>query len=65
MLTLLVVGTIAYRAIVLSSESSRWARHSREILVTLQNLRAANENIDSDTWGLGMPDFPLKVAALV
>jgi PAS domain S-box-containing protein len=47
LLTLLVVGAISYRAMVVSSESARWVRHTHEVLENLQNLRFEMESIES------------------
>jgi PAS domain S-box-containing protein len=45
--TLLIVGAVSYRAMVVSSESDRWVRHSHEVLENLQDLRLAMERIES------------------
>jgi PAS domain S-box-containing protein len=45
--TLLIVGAVSYRGMVVSSESDRWVRHTHEVLENLQDLRLAMENIES------------------
>src|SRR5271155_3741916 len=46
-LTLLVVGAISYRGMVVSSESDRWVRHTHEVLENLQNLISAMLSVES------------------
>ena len=48
---LLVVGALSYRAVVVSSESDRWVRHTHEVLETLQDLRFALESVESSVRG--------------
>ena len=48
---LLVVGAFSYRSIVVSSESDRWVRHTYEVLVKLQELRVAMEDVESSSRG--------------
>ena len=50
-LTLLVVGVVAYRNAIVSNESNKWGRHTHEVLDTLQDLRFAMESIQSNTRG--------------
>src|ERR1700687_3521765 len=50
-LTLLVVGAISYRGMVLSSESNRLVRHTHEVLESLQDLLFEMENIESSDRG--------------
>jgi diguanylate cyclase (GGDEF)-like protein/PAS domain S-box-containing protein len=45
--TLLVLGAVSYRAMVLSRESDRSVRHTHEVLEHLQALLSAVENIES------------------
>jgi CHASE3 domain sensor protein len=47
MAALLVVGTVAYRSDLASSESAQWAQHTNEVLEHLANLRLGMENIAS------------------
>jgi diguanylate cyclase (GGDEF)-like protein len=47
MALLLIVGIVAYRSVLASSESARWAQHTNEVLEHLANLRLAVENIES------------------
>jgi diguanylate cyclase (GGDEF)-like protein/PAS domain S-box-containing protein len=46
-LTLLVVGAVSYRSIVVSEESERWVRHTHEVLQNLQELLAELRSIES------------------
>jgi CHASE3 domain sensor protein len=57
MTALLIVGIVAYRSIVASSESAQWARHTNEVLEHLANLRLGMENIEN-----GYRDFTLSGA---
>ena len=47
LLTLLLAGGMSYRAIVVSSESDRWVRHTHVVLQELQNLLLAMETVQS------------------
>jgi diguanylate cyclase (GGDEF)-like protein/PAS domain S-box-containing protein len=51
MLTLLVVGAISYRGIVVSRESARWVDHTHEVLESVQDLVFAVESIESSSQG--------------
>jgi len=55
MALLLIVGIVAYRSILASSESARWAQHTNEVLEHLANPRLGAENIES-----GYRDFALS-----
>jgi CHASE3 domain sensor protein len=44
---LLVVGAIAYRSLIVSSESAHRAQHTNEVIEHLAKLRLAMENIES------------------
>jgi diguanylate cyclase (GGDEF)-like protein len=57
MVVLLVVGIIAYRSVIASSESAQWAQHTNEVLEHLANLRLGVESIES-----GYRDFALSGA---
>src|SRR3979490_779034 len=57
MTVLLIVGIVAYRSVVASSESARWAQHTNEVLEHLANLRLGTENIEN-----GYRDFALSGA---
>ena len=57
MAVLLVVGIIAYRSVLASSESARWAQHTNEVLEHLANLRLGVESIEN-----GYRDFALSGA---
>ena len=50
-LALLIVGAASYRALVVSSASTRWVRHTHDVLETLQDLQFAMESIDSSSRG--------------
>ncbi len=50
-LVLLIVGAISYRAMVVSSESDRWVRHTHEVLESLQSLLSAMESLESNARG--------------
>ncbi|MGA9555312.1 MAG: PAS domain S-box protein [Terriglobales bacterium] len=49
--TLLVVGAISYRAMVVSSESDRWLRHTHEVIAELRELRLAMETVEANCRG--------------
>jgi diguanylate cyclase (GGDEF)-like protein len=49
MLTLLLMGVLSYRWMVLSDESDQWVRHSQEVLTNIQNLRLAMESLRSSS----------------
>jgi diguanylate cyclase (GGDEF)-like protein len=55
MTVLLIVGIVAYRSVLASSESAQWAQHTNEVLEHLANLRLGMENIES-----GYRDFALS-----
>src|ERR1700722_3907353 len=54
---LLIVGIVAYRSVLASSASARWAQHTNEVLEHLAKLRLGMENIES-----GYRDFALSGA---
>ena len=54
MLTLLVVGAISYRDMVVSRESARWVSHSYEVLESIHNLVFAVESIGSNAHGFAL-----------
>jgi PAS domain S-box-containing protein len=45
--TLLLVGAVSYRGIVVSSESNQWVRHTDDVLANLQDLRLAMASSES------------------
>lgn len=49
MLTLLLMGVLSYRWMVLSDESDQWVRHTHEVLTSIQNLRLAMESLRSSS----------------
>jgi PAS domain S-box-containing protein len=49
--TLLVVGAISYRAMVVSSASDRWLRHTHEVIGDLRELRLAMETVEANCRG--------------
>jgi diguanylate cyclase (GGDEF)-like protein/PAS domain S-box-containing protein len=53
-LALLVVGTISYRAIIVTSESDRWVQHTYEVLGNLNKLLAAMETIQASYRGFAL-----------
>jgi diguanylate cyclase (GGDEF)-like protein len=57
MTALLIVGIVAYRSVVASSESAQWAQHTNEVLEHLANLRLGMENIEN-----GYRDYALSGA---
>src|SRR5580698_7390322 len=55
MAVLLVIGIVAYRSVLASSDSARWAQHTNEVLEHLANLRLGVETIEN-----GYRDFALS-----
>src|SRR3984893_6511750 len=53
-LTLLVVGAVSYRGMVVSRESDRWVRHTHEVIENLQDLLLAMEGIESSYRGFAL-----------
>ena len=53
-LTLLIAGGMSYRAIVVSSESDRWVRHTHEVLETLEDLLSTMRSIESSNRGFAL-----------
>jgi CHASE3 domain sensor protein len=51
MLTLLLMGSLSYRWMVVSDASDRWARHSHDVLAKIQDLALAMESIESASRG--------------
>jgi PAS domain S-box-containing protein len=51
---LLVVGGLAYRSIVVTSESEGWVRHTHEVLENLAKLQLAMETIASSVRGYSL-----------
>jgi diguanylate cyclase (GGDEF)-like protein len=45
---LLVVSLVAYRSVVVSTDSARWIQHSGQVLEHLTALRLAMENVESE-----------------
>src|SRR5450432_1768454 len=54
MLTLLVVGAISLRGIVVSRESARWVSHTHKVLESIQDLVFAVEGIESNSRGFAL-----------
>jgi PAS domain S-box-containing protein len=52
---LFAVGTVAYRSVIASNESTRWTQHTHEVLEHIAGLRSAMESVDS-----GYRDFALS-----
>jgi diguanylate cyclase (GGDEF)-like protein/PAS domain S-box-containing protein len=42
---LLVVGSLAYRSVIATNESNRWAQHTQEVLENLEGVRSAAATI--------------------
>ena len=53
-LTLLVVGAVSYRSMVVSRESDRWVRHTHEVIENLQDLLLAMEGMESSYRGFAL-----------
>jgi diguanylate cyclase (GGDEF)-like protein/PAS domain S-box-containing protein len=53
-LILLIAGGMSYRAVVVSSESDRWVRHTHEVLETLQDLLSTMRSIESSSRGFAL-----------
>ncbi len=53
-LTLVVVGVISYRGIVVSNESDHWVRHTHEVLENLQDLSLAMQSLESNYRGFAL-----------
>jgi PAS domain S-box-containing protein len=51
MLTLLLMGLLSYRWMVVSDESDRWVRHTHDVLGNIQDLALAMESIESASRG--------------
>jgi PAS domain S-box-containing protein len=56
LLTLLVTGAMSYRAVVVSTESSRWVRHTNEVLGKIYNLLFTMKSIESEVRGFLLTD---------
>jgi CHASE3 domain sensor protein len=54
MLTLLVVGAISYRGMVVSRDGARWVSHTHEVLESVQDLVLAVESIESNSLGFAL-----------
>ena len=50
-LALLIVGAASYRGLAVSTASTRWVRHTHDVLETLQDLQFALESIESSSRG--------------
>jgi PAS domain S-box-containing protein len=50
-LTLLVTSAMSYRAIVLSTQSNQWVRHTTEVVSTIDNFLVAIKSIESSIRG--------------
>jgi PAS domain S-box-containing protein len=53
-LTLLAVGAISYRGMVVSGESERWVAHTHEVLENLHDLLSATQGIESSYRGFAL-----------
>jgi diguanylate cyclase (GGDEF)-like protein/PAS domain S-box-containing protein len=54
MLTLLLMGAISYRTIIVANESDKWFRHTHEVLENIQDLSLAMESMDSASRGFAL-----------
>ncbi|WP_213807753.1 PAS domain S-box protein [Granulicella sp. dw_53] len=50
-LTLLMMGAIAYRGVVISSESSQWAQHGQKVLEAVQDILISVESSQASSRG--------------
>ena len=50
-LALLIVGAASYRGLAVSTASTRWVRHTHDVLEILQDLQFALESIESSSRG--------------
>jgi PAS domain S-box-containing protein len=55
-LTLLVVGVVSYHAMVVSSESDRWVRHTHEVRESLKDLLSSMQGLESSARGFLLTD---------
>jgi len=51
-LTMVVVGTLSYHALVVSSELEQWVRHTHEVIENLERLMSALQNVQSSFRGM-------------
>jgi PAS domain S-box-containing protein len=51
MLTLLLMGSMSYRWMIISDESSQWVRHTHAVIESLQDLALSMENVESASRG--------------
>ena len=54
MVTLLIVGGISYRAMMVSYESAQWVRHTHEVLDTLKDMLVGMSSIESAIRGFAL-----------
>src|SRR3979490_2598361 len=52
---LFAVGSVAYRSVIASNESTRWTQHTHEVLEHIAGLRSAMDSVAS-----GYRDFALS-----
>ena len=53
-LTLLLMGALSYRWVVISNESNRWVQHTHDVLENIQDLNLAVEEIESTSRGFAL-----------
>jgi PAS domain S-box-containing protein len=53
-LTLMAVGVISYRGMVVSANSDRWVRHTYDVLENLQRLLSTIRNVESSYRGFAL-----------
>jgi PAS domain S-box-containing protein len=63
MLTLLLMGLVSYRWMVVSDDSDRWVRHTHEVMENIQDLALAMESIESETRGFVLTGMESDLAA--
>jgi PAS domain S-box-containing protein len=54
--SLLIVGAVSYRGIILSSENDRWVQHSQSVLTNLDRLLITMQSVESDCRGVLLMD---------
>src|SRR5580692_9081825 len=53
-LTLLLIGALSYRWIIISDESGRWLRHTHDVFESIQDLNLAMASIESASRGFAL-----------
>ena len=63
MLTLLLMGAVSYRSLVVSEESDRWVRHTHEVLENIKGLQFDLATVDSNRRGYLLTDYESTLEA--